>query len=74
MASFCSPSDDDDFSRFTIDLDLVGSSCFLAEFKTLDPQTHAEKQRYDYNTVEKWKKALFDVAEISGFELEAYHG
>lgn len=46
----------------------------LEEKKILDPQTHQEKQRYDYNTVEKWRKDLFDVAEISGFELEANNG
>lgn len=32
------------------------------------------KQRYDWETIEKWEKALSDVAEISGFELEACNG
>jgi hypothetical protein len=39
-----------------------------------DPLTGKEKLRYDPATVEKWRKALSDVADISGFELGAYNG
>eukprot|EP00253_Pinus_taeda_P026710 PITA_26710 len=34
-------------------------------------KTHEEKLRYDSTTIENWRNALFDVAGISGFELEA---
>lgn len=33
-------------------------------------KTHEDKLRYDSNTIEKWRKALCDVAEISGFDLQ----
>lgn len=35
---------------------------------------HEEQQRYDLQKIGKWKKALSDVAAISGFELDACNG
>lgn len=37
-------------------------------------QTLARTGRYDGNTIEKWRKALSTVADISGLELEACNG
>lgn len=33
-------------------------------------RTGEGKLRYDSNTIEKWRKALYEVAEISGFDLQ----
>jgi leucine-rich repeat protein SHOC2 len=35
---------------------------------------HEQKRRYDPQTLESWRKALFDVSSLIGFELEAYNG
>ena len=35
-----------------------------------DLQKHEDKQRYNLNIIENWRKALSEVADISGFELE----
>jgi len=35
---------------------------------------HEEKCRYDPRTLDNWRKAMFDVSILSGFELEAYNG
>lgn len=43
----------------------------LEEKKTYDTQTHQEKPRHDPDTIQKWRKVLSDVSEISGFELDA---
>jgi hypothetical protein len=42
--------------------------------KTFDTQTHQDRPRYQPDTIEKWRKALSDAANISGFELENYNG
>jgi len=41
---------------------------------TFDPQTNKKKPRYDSDTIEKWRKALSDVSQISGFELNSCNG
>lgn len=41
------------------------------EKKTTDD---LKKPRYCPDTIEKWRKALARVSEISGFELDAFHG
>jgi len=46
----------------------------LQKMTTFDPQTNKTKPRYDSDTIEKWRKALSDVSEISGFELNACNG
>ena len=33
-------------------------------------RTHEGKLRYDPNTIENWRNALSQVADISGFELK----
>eukprot|EP00253_Pinus_taeda_P020934 PITA_20934 len=41
------------------------------------PNTKTRKTgqpRYDYSTIQNWRNALHRVAEISGFELEAFNG
>lgn len=43
----------------------------LEEKKTYDTQTHQEKPRHNPDTIQKWRKVLSDVSEISGFELDA---
>eukprot|EP00253_Pinus_taeda_P001263 PITA_01263 len=35
---------------------------------------HEQKGRYDHQTLENWRKALFEVSSIIGFELETYNG
>jgi len=45
----------------------------LEEKKTVDGQTRQNKLRYQPETIKKWRDALHDVAEIIGFELEAYN-
>jgi hypothetical protein len=40
----------------------------LEEKKTFDGQP-----RYDSSTIEKWRNALFEVAEIKGFDRETYN-
>jgi hypothetical protein len=37
-------------------------------------RNHETKQRYDTQIIQSWKNALSDVAEISGFELDAFNG
>nr|ABR18194.1 unknown [Picea sitchensis] len=44
--------------------------CTLEKKRTFDQ----EKPRHDSNTIEKWRNALSNVAERSGFELTAYNG
>lgn len=45
------------------------------EMKTsFDPQTQEEKPRYDSGTIEGWRNALSNVADISGFDLHACNG
>ena len=39
-----------------------------------DPQTGKRKLRYDSSMIEKWRTALSNVADITGFELEACNG
>eukprot|EP00253_Pinus_taeda_P029137 PITA_29137 len=46
----------------------------LEEKKTIDNQTVQEKPRYDSLIMKEWKDALFNVADISGFDLESYNG
>jgi Leucine-rich repeat (LRR) protein len=46
----------------------------MEEKKTFDYQTRQEKPRYDSDIIEKWRKALYDAANISGFDLETYNG
>jgi len=46
----------------------------LEKKKTFDFRTRQQKPRYDSGTIRKWRKALYDVADIIGFELEAYNG
>jgi hypothetical protein len=46
----------------------------LQKKTTFDPQTNKTKPRYDSDTIEKWRKALSDVSQISGFELNACNG
>ena len=46
----------------------------LAEKKTYDPETQQYKSRYDSKTIENWRNALSRVADITGFDLEAYNG
>jgi hypothetical protein len=41
---------------------------------TIDPLTHKKTRRHDPATMEKWRKALSDVSDISGFDLEAFNG
>lgn len=41
---------------------------------SFDSQTWQEKLRYDSGTIEGWRKALFDVADRSGFDLDACNG
>jgi hypothetical protein len=41
---------------------------------TFDSQTHQDRPRYHSDTIEKWRQALSDAADISGFELENYNG
>ena len=62
------------------------NSPIIPVFYSVDPvelrrttKTYAQnleklKSRYDLTTVEKWRKALASVADISGFELKAYNG
>jgi hypothetical protein len=52
----------------------AGSLRFLEEKKTFDFQTRQAKPRYDSEIIRKWRKALSDAADISGFELETYNG
>jgi hypothetical protein len=40
----------------------------------LDSQTNKKKPRYDSNTIQKWRNALSDVSQISGFELSTFDG
>jgi secreted Zn-dependent insulinase-like peptidase len=42
---------------------------FLQEKKSHDLETGEQKQRYDFNTIQKWRKALSDVADLKGFVL-----
>lgn len=46
----------------------------LQEKITFDPETHQMKPRYDSATIEKWKKALFNVSGMRGFNLQACNG
>jgi len=46
----------------------------LEKKKASDPQTREEKLRYDSSMIENWRDALFKVAGISCFELEACNG
>ena len=46
----------------------------LENEKTFDFQSHQEKPRYDSDNIEKWRKALFDAANICGFHLDSYNG
>eukprot|EP00253_Pinus_taeda_P005956 PITA_05956 len=46
----------------------------LEEKETYDSHTRQNKLRYDLGTIEKWRQALSEVADISGFELEEYNG
>jgi hypothetical protein len=46
----------------------------LEEKKTFDSQTRSNKLRYDSDTIGKWRRALSDVADICGFELDKYNG
>jgi len=46
----------------------------LKDEKTLDPETHQEKPRYDSHTIEIWKNALMEVTGRNGFKLENYDG
>lgn len=39
--------------------------------KTYDTRTREEKPRHDPTTIQKWREALYRVAGISGFELNA---
>eukprot|EP00253_Pinus_taeda_P012754 PITA_12754 len=41
---------------------------------TFDSRNNKKKPRHDSATIEKWRKALFDVSQISGFELNACNG
>jgi len=46
---------------------------YAQALRTLQNKRTADSQpRYDSNTIQKWKKALHDVADLNGFELEAY--
>jgi len=48
---------------------------YAQALRTLQNKKTADFQpRYDSNTIKKWKQALYDVAEISGFELEDHNG
>eukprot|EP00253_Pinus_taeda_P015740 PITA_15740 len=44
------------------------------EKTTIDPRTGERKRRYDSDTIKKWRNALSDVADISGFDLKAFNG
>jgi len=46
----------------------------LQKKTTFDPQTNKKKPRYDSDTIEKWRKALSDVSQISGFQLNSCNG
>ena len=46
----------------------------LEEKRVYDPQTQETKLGYESNTIENWRNALSAVAEISGFDLEAFDG
>nr|QEH91620.1 putative TIR-NBS-LRR protein [Pinus monticola] len=46
----------------------------LEEKKTIDRQSRQKKLRYDSNTIKEWRDALLNVADISGFDMEAYNG
>jgi len=46
----------------------------LENKKTFDFETRRQMPRYNSGTIRKWRKALSDVADIIGFELEAYSG
>lgn len=46
----------------------------LKEKKTIDPETHKEKPRYDSDTIEIWKGALMEATKTDGFDLETYDG
>jgi hypothetical protein len=42
--------------------------------KTFDSRSGQKKPRYDPEIIGKWRKALSDVADISGFDMETYNG
>lgn len=46
----------------------------LGEKKTIHRQTGKKEPRYDPNIIKEWRDALFNVADISGFDLESYNG
>eukprot|EP00253_Pinus_taeda_P003480 PITA_03480 len=46
----------------------------LEEKKTIHRQTGKKEPRYDPNIIKEWRDALFNVADISGFDLESYNG
>lgn len=46
----------------------------LAGKETIDFQTQVKKPRYEADLIEKWKNALSDAADISGFNLRTYNG
>eukprot|EP00253_Pinus_taeda_P001167 PITA_01167 len=46
----------------------------LEKKKSYDAETKTEKPRYTSTTIENWRKALSRVADISGFDLEAFNG
>lgn len=45
----------------------------LEDQKTIDSQTRRKMPRYDSDTIGKWRTALSQVADIKGFEAEAYN-
>eukprot|EP00253_Pinus_taeda_P032131 PITA_32131 len=46
----------------------------LQKKTTLDPHTNKKKPRHDSSTLQKWRKALSDVSNKSGFIINAYNG
>jgi len=46
----------------------------LEKKKTVGTETHPETPRYSPDKINKWRQALSDAADISGFELAKYKG